>query len=97
MKTEEELIWESYSETFTIKQLGVRKLMRYSKQFFKDKEEFLSNVNNHAELMYRLTWLSEGTLHHHLMGVDVPHGGNLNERKLYDEFLAFVKENEKSS
>jgi hypothetical protein len=97
MKTEEELIWENYSETITIKRLGIRKLMRYCKQFFKDKDDLLSNVNNPPELMHRLTWLSEGSLRYHLKNDDIPHGGNLNERKLYDEFLAFIKENEKNS
>jgi hypothetical protein len=41
MKTEEELIWENYSETITIKRLGIRKLMRHCKQFFKDKDDLL--------------------------------------------------------
>ena len=93
MKTEDQLIWESYSPQAIIQNMGARKLSKYAKDFFKGKEKYLENVNNHGELLTRLTWLSEGSLNPHLINNfdDFKHGGDPKEKKMFEDFIKFIK------
>jgi len=57
--------------------------------WFRDREPLVWDAKNTVERRHRLTWLSEGSLHHQIskMRTDMPPGGCPKEKMLYAEFL----------
>jgi hypothetical protein len=93
---DEELIWENYElRNIKKKKLTDAFLAKQARIFFSQKDDaaskLISVVQNKEEMRYRLTWLSEGSLKYHLMGIDVPHGGDPFEKKLYRDFQEYLE------
>jgi hypothetical protein len=59
-------------------------------QWFVGKEPLIAVCENKAEAKHRLTWLSEGSLHYHLKGKPVQHGGDPAEVELYKSFRLYL-------
>ncbi len=59
-------------------------------QWFRDREPLIyKEAKNTVERRHRLTWLSEGSLHHHISKFKspIPPGGCPDEKMLYAKFL----------
>jgi hypothetical protein len=59
-------------------------------QWFAGKEPLIAVCDNKSEAKTRLTWLSEGSLHYHLKGKHIPHGGDPAEYQLYKAFRLYL-------
>ncbi len=93
---DEQQIWEAYEKK---KKLSIAFIAKKAREFFSQKEdkasELIAVCKNSAEMEYRLTWLSEGSLKYHLMRgrfTDVPHGGDPEEKALYAEFQRYLEQ-----
>ena len=89
---DEQMIWEAY-ENKKPKKLTDAFIAKQARLFFSQKEDpasqIIFNCKNTPEMMYRLRWLSEGSLKYHLMGNqyrNIPHGGDPEELELYNKF-----------
>jgi hypothetical protein len=88
--SDEKQIWEAYEKK---KKLTLAFIAKQAREFLSQKEDqasqLITDCKNTAEMEYRLTWLSEGSLKYHLMRgrfTNVPHGGDPEEKALYSEF-----------
>jgi hypothetical protein len=65
-------------------------LKRLDFKWFRDlKNPLFESAKNTVEMRTRITWLSEGSLKHHLRKFETatPHGGCPDEKALYAKFL----------
>jgi hypothetical protein len=89
--SDDQSIWKAYEKK---KKLTPAFIAKQARAFFSQKKdkasELISICKNTAEMQYRLTWLSEGSLKYHLLRMDVPHGGDPVEKELYREFTEYL-------
>jgi hypothetical protein len=91
---DDQQIWEAYEKKK--KKLTTAFIAKQAREFFSQKEdkasELIAVCKNSAEMEYRLTWLSEGSLKYHLLRINVPHGGDPEEKALYAEFQRHLEQ-----